>query len=334
MNLRVYRIHPGHSMIKGRTVPMSPYPYRNGPVPRLIALIMAALVIIPASLHAQEEALPDRIITLDRSTRAYEGEHTPLNFDTHHPQGMTRVGERWFMTSVESIDRAKGIGKGYLFEFTDQGKLLRTLELGDGPMYHPGGIDFDGKHIWVCVAEYRPDSNSVIYRVDPDTLGYEEVFRFHDHLGGIVAIPTRNELIAVSWGSRRFYKWKTDTKGNVINPDKPLMQRNPSHFIDYQDGQWIKGTDFLIMGGLASYKLDPDRGGSASVGGIALINAETLSPVAELPIQLYSQKGRVLNQNPFYLVQHEHGIELYSVPDDNESTLYNYTFRTRTRTDK
>ena len=32
-------------------------------------------------------------------------------------------------------------------------------------MYHPGGIDYDGRHIWVPVAEYRPNSRSIIYRV-------------------------------------------------------------------------------------------------------------------------------------------------------------------------
>ena len=35
-------------------------------------------------------------------------------------------------------------------------------------MYHPGGIDYDGRHIWVSVAEYRPNSRSIVYRIDPE----------------------------------------------------------------------------------------------------------------------------------------------------------------------
>ena len=296
----------------------------------VIVLLMALLVGFPLHASATDQSsLADAIMTLDRNTRPREGEHTPLNFNTHHPQGMTRVGDRWFMTAVEVIDRANGVGKGHLIEFNDDGHLLRTLELGEGAMYHPGGIDFDGTHIWVCVAEYRPDSNSVIYRVNPETFEHQEVFRFADHLGGIISVPSRNELIAVSWGSRRIYTWKTNDKGQVTNPTSPETKLNPSHFIDFQDGQWLEGTDYLVMGGLASYKLDPERGGNAAVGGIAIIDTETLLPIFELPIPLYSEKGRVMNQNPFYISASDRGIEIVFVPDDKESTLYRFTFPIR-----
>jgi hypothetical protein len=44
----------------------------------------------------------------------------------------------------------------------------------------------ESTHIWVPVAEYRPDSRSIVYRVDPATLEATEVLRFADHIGGIV----------------------------------------------------------------------------------------------------------------------------------------------------
>lgn len=318
-------------MVKGITNSMSPNPHIPSRIRTLSAILLTLLIAIPSPSFAQNQSvLAESIQSLTRNSRAREGTHTRLKFNTHHTQGMTRVGGRWFMTAVEVIDRANGVGKGHLFEFNDHGNLLRTLELSDGAMYHPGGIDFDGKHIWVCVAEYRPDSNSVVYRVDPNTLESTEVFRFTDHLGGIISIPKRNELIAVSWGSRRIYKWKTDN-GNVLTPASPEIKSNASHFIDYQDGQWLRGTDLILMGGLASYKLDPKRGGSAAVGGIALLDTNTLLPVFELPIPLYSEKGRVMNQNPFYIAQGERNIEIGFVPDDNESTLYRYTFPVRNR---
>ncbi|WP_308162560.1 DUF6454 family protein [Bacillus sp. ISL-7] len=37
------------------------------------------------------------------------------------------------------------------------------MKLGEGDVYHPGGIAIDCKSIWVPVAEYRPNSKSMIY---------------------------------------------------------------------------------------------------------------------------------------------------------------------------
>ena len=87
---------------------------------------------------------------------------------------------------VDGYDRTPGKGKGHLFVFNDQGELLKDIELGEGNMYHPGGIDYDGKYIWVPVAEYRPNSDSIIYKVNPETMETEEAFRVNDHIGGIV----------------------------------------------------------------------------------------------------------------------------------------------------
>jgi hypothetical protein len=52
------------------------------------------------------------------------------------------------------------------------------------------------------VAEYRPNSQSIIYRVDPETMKAEEMFRFKDHIGGLVRDTEDNSLHGVSWGSR------------------------------------------------------------------------------------------------------------------------------------
>ena len=57
-------------------------------------------------------------------------------------------------------------------------------------MYHPGGIDYDGDDIWVPVAEYRPNSRSIVYRVDPETMKATEVFRFADQSARSCTTPT------------------------------------------------------------------------------------------------------------------------------------------------
>ena len=125
-----------------------------------------------------------------------------LAFDTFHPQGLVKVGNAFYLSSVEVIaptsrvaqpvdgtDRTAGEGRGHLFKFDADGRLLSDLTLGDGAMYHPGGIDFDGQFIWVPVGEYRPDSRSIVYRVDPVTMAATGVVpstRFRSNCG-----PTR-----------------------------------------------------------------------------------------------------------------------------------------------
>ena len=90
-------------------------------------------------------------------------------------RGRVRIGDTLFVSSVEvkiptkrygalvdGHDRDAGEGVGHLFKVDlrtgHEGTLLASTTLGEGTMYHPGGIDFDGTSLWVPVAEYRPDS--------------------------------------------------------------------------------------------------------------------------------------------------------------------------------
>ena len=116
--------------------------------------------------------------------------------------------------------------------------------MGEGAIYHPGGIDYDGTSIWVPLAEYRPDSRAIVYRVDPRTMKATEVLRFADHIGAIVHNTDDRTLHGVSWGSRRFYRWTLDADGRVTNagvaPEK-LRTLNTSHYLDYQDCKYAGG---------------------------------------------------------------------------------------------
>ena len=291
-----------------------------------MALIVCLAAILTPNGHAQEPNWLHSLQSIGQDTDFTLEKNVSLSFDTHHPQGMTIIGDKLYLSSVKTINKREGKGHGYLFELDMNGKLLRSLELGDGPAYHPSGIDFDGKYIWVAVAEYRPDSSTVIYRVDPDSFDAQEMFRFNDHIGGIVSVPSRKELIGVSWGSRRIYRWALNKKGHVQNPDSPEKVMNPNHFIDYQDGQWVRGTDFLIMGGVSGYRGSNKAVGKVSVGGLALVDIRNWAIQWTAPISLYSKKGRVMNQNPFYLHGEADGtLKLYFIPDDNSSIMYIYS---------
>jgi hypothetical protein len=270
---------------------------------------------------------------LTRASKWTLVESRPMAFPTFHPQGMVKIGAEFFVSSVEvkqrprpypaprdGFDRDTGAGVGHLFKIDVQGRLLAALTLGEGPLYHPGGIDFDGRDIWVPVAEYRPNSRSIIYRVNPATLQATEVFRFPDHIGGIVHNPERRTLHGVSWGSRCFYRWTLDADGRVTDtatPPEELRASNPSFYIDYQDCKFL-GGDEMLCSGLAQI------GDTIRLGGLELVDLRTHRPIRQLPVPLWTKSGLPMTQNPCWIEPTADGLRAYFMPEDDRSTLYVY----------
>jgi hypothetical protein len=250
---------------------------------------------------------------------------------------MVRVGDAFVVSSVEvttptqrlaspvdGFDRTAGDGVGHLFRMDLEGRLLAHATIGEGSIYHPGGIDFDGAHIWVPVAEYRPDSRSVIYRVDPDTLEATEVFRFADHIGGIVHDTDTRTLHGVSWGSRRFYRWPLGSDGRVTNAATPpdvLRVLNPSHYVDYQDCAFA-GRSRMVCTGLADIR--QPGGPVIRLGGLEVVSLADGRPLHQVPVPLWTPAGRPMTQNPAWFEPTLTGLRAYFMPDDDESTLYVY----------
>ncbi len=243
---------------------------------------------------------------------------------------MVRIGDCFYVSSVESIPAERrqpgGVGGiGHIFKMDASGRLLAAITVGEGEMYHPGGIDYDGRHIWVSVGEYRPDSRSIIYRIDPATLQAEEVFRYEDHIGAIVHDHDEGVLHGLSWGSRYFYRWPLDRNGRVRNAGTPreiLRRENPAHYIAYQDGQYV-GGHFMVCSGLGNYrKKGADR--PFFLGGIELVDLKTGRPVRQVPFDHWTEGGLPMTQNPFWLEATEKGLRAYFMPEDDRSTLYVY----------
>lgn len=101
-------------------------------------------------------------------------------------------------------------------------------------MLHPKGIDFDGQFMCASVAEYRPNGQSIVYNIDPETMQPEEVFRFPDHLGSRLKDFTSDTLYNINWGSWNFYRWGIDARQHESSPDSSVMHPNSHHSIDYQ----------------------------------------------------------------------------------------------------
>jgi hypothetical protein len=314
--------------------------------PALCACVAAWLAASPvagqhaAGRHAAERShdLTPRVRQLSRATRWRLVSSTPVNFNAHHPQGMVKVGDALFVSSVEvrtpterfarpagGYDRTPGEGTGHLFELDLRGNLLAALKLGEGTIYHPGGIDWDGRFLWVPVAEYRPHSRSIVYRVNPATMKATEVFRYNDHIGAIVHDTDDRALHGVSWGSRYFYRWPLDLRGRATNAATPparLRRVNHSFYVDYQDCHYL-GRHEMLCGGLGVYRTAKD-GPEFRLGGLELVDLRTGRAQHQTPVELWTESGLPMTHNPFWVETTPGGLRAYFMPEDKQSTLYIY----------
>ena len=304
----------------------------------LMTMVAACTTSPGAPAERRASVVGDRVKLLTRASQWRPVAAIPIGFNTHHPQGMVKIGDAFFVTAVEirtptkryaqvqdGFDRDTGEGQGHLFKFDEHGKLLADLRVGEGSIYHPGGIDYDGHYIWVPAAEYRPNSHAIVYRVDPATMAMQEVFRYADHVGGIVHNTDDDTLHGVTWGSRRFYRWTMDAQGRVTNADTPpqaLRAINPSHYIDYQDCKYL-GQREMLCSGLNNYQVRKD-GPRFALGGFEVVDLTTNRAVYQVPIELWTDSGLPMTQNPFWIEATATGLRAYFMPEDEKSTLYVY----------
>lgn len=282
---------------------------------------------------------------LNRNSRWHLIHEQPLSFPTYHAQGLTRAHGKYFLSTVQVRDKSSSgqdisdsendnssPGTGHLIVFGDLGEKMQSIQLGEAALFHPGGIDRDDLYIWIPVAEYRPNSRTIIYRVRISDLHVEEVLRLDDHIGAVICDWQQQRLIGMSWGARRIYIWPLDDHRLVsVDPKQaisaPLL--NPQQFIDYQDCQYI-GDGFAVCSGLANY----NRGSSEvrfSLGGIDLWDLRQLRPLHLLPVTVQTDKTprRVMTQNPFYVELREDGLRFHFIPEDEPSTYYVYEVQAR-----
>jgi len=218
----------------------------------------------------------------------------PLEGDTGHVQGIAVDEGRLFLTSVDREAR-----KGRLLEFdAETGKQLRAVELQTGEMYHPGGIDVDDEAVWVPVAEYRPESRSVIQRRLKSSLELAGSFEVADHIGALAVLP--EGLLLANWDARKFYLYSRDGKLIWTKPNP-----NPTR---YQDMKRRYGA--IVASGL--------RGrGAAAQAVVEWLDPETLRPL-ENQVLGRSDRGVPLTSEG---MDYRDG-RLYLVPENAPSRLF------------
>jgi uncharacterized protein DUF6454 len=306
----------------------------------IIARSTAAAAVVAASLAMADtrSTLAERVLKLTRDSSWTLVASVPIAFHTYHPQGMVKIGDTLFVSSVEvkvptrrvsqaagNADRDAGEGVGHLFKFDMRGNLIADLRMGEGTVYHPGGIDYDGTFIWVPVAEYRPDSRSIVYKVEPETMKATEVFRFGDHIGSIIHNTDDKTLHGVSWGSRRFYRWTLGSGGRVTDagtPPEKLRTLNTAHYVDYQDCKYVGGRRMLCTG--VTEMRQTSEAPPFRLGGIELVSLTDGRPLHQVPVLLWTAGGLDMTHNPVWLEANATGLRGYFMPEDDTSTLYIY----------
>ncbi|HVF32385.1 MAG TPA: DUF6454 family protein [Acidimicrobiales bacterium] len=220
----------------------------------------------------------------------------PLRFDAAHPQGMVRIGRHWWISTVDVATTSGTV----LVVDADGGTLVERDPVGAGVRFHPGGLDFDGEALWVASAEYRPRSSAVVERLVPGEAP-EVAFRADDHVGAVVRLGPSGDLVGWTWGSRRFLRWTVE--GRLV-----ASARNPGHYVDLQDGQWLGGDDDLVLcGGV----------GPGPLGGLGLLRGGDLSVAREVPFPHRSPAtGRAATQNPLFAEVVGGDMVVHLLPDD------------------
>lgn len=245
-------------------------------------------------------------------------EKTKPRFDTHHPQGLAKVGDFFYLSSVEVIQKSLSIpcldddlppmpgrGIGHFFQFDRSGRLLRKMTLGDETAFHPGGIDYDGKWFWIPVSEYQPRSRTIIYRVDPVTWKAEPVFRVPDHIGSLVYNRQSKTLVGINWNSEEFYEWTPE--------GHPLRRvKNSYRNLDYQDCKYV-GEDSMLCAG----RRNDD-------GGVILVDLKNFQKVHDISCNPASSGQILMTRNPMAVEKAGRDFKYYFLPEDHDSTLYVY----------
>jgi hypothetical protein len=305
------------------------------------------------------EAIIEQFNRLGRSTVWSLVKKIAFEGDSGEPEGMVNVGEERYIVSgghytngtssygknliINGTDRTPGAGYAHLTVYDAFGGRIAdaTLTAPDAIQYHIGGIDYDGARIWATIAQYRPNTTATIVSVDPHTLASTNISNYDDHLGGIVHDPATRRLQTLNWGARNATIWNLNANGTGLTdptfpatpPTDPVSTtfsrpatviRNPSFYVDYQDCKFLGHSatyDFravMMCSGVATFS------NNVTVGGVGIVDVDTMTPLAEIPLTMVSDLGTPMTQNPFDVALVNGTMRLYFLPDQHNSTLYVY----------
>jgi len=262
---------------------------------QIILVLMASAVPLVLVCNKSGENSPVDALSLLMNYESLElVDKIPLRFDAYHVQGLEVTKQYYFITSVDTEQN-----RGWLFKVDRQSAALNSkMELTDTNLIHPGGIQFDGRYLWVPNAVYKRESRTIVYGIDPDSLTIRRAFYVGDHIGS-VASDGENFIYGVNWDALCFYTW--DLNGNQTNKvDSPTSMA-------YQDIKYFDGK--LLCSG--------HRGGSSVID---IIDPESWTLIKRIDLPADGWKNTLSREGMAF------DGNLYFLPDDGpESNIM--TFR-------
>jgi hypothetical protein len=251
---------------------------------RFFLLIIFLIFSLLLSCCQYEDSQINDLNCLLNSNNLKLESQVPLEFSTCHVQGLEVTERFYFVTSVDTKqDRA------WLFKIDrDNASLIKQKELTDGVLIHPGGLHFDGRYLWIPNAEYKRQSRTVVYGLDPDTLEICTWFSVGDHIGA-VASDGKNLIYGVNWDALHFYTW--DFSGRQLKKiDSPTSMA-------YQDIKYFAGK--LLCSG--------HRG---DISALDIIDPENWTLVRRINLPYNSWRSKLSREGMAF------DGNLYFLPDD------------------
>lgn len=306
------------------------------PICAYILMAVASVMVCSASYAAKPLSKQGkRVAKALMSTDPNEWqlvESIDLKFDTYHPQGMLKVDDTFYITTVKVERRPRytrqgkqvsvmdeGAGKGYLMQFDAGGNLLKCIELCEGAIFHPGGMDFDGRYIWVPITKYYPYSRSLIVRVDVRSHQVEKVCYVDDSIGAIIHDTDNNILVGANWDADEFLTWQLDSALEVKDAELTAAEHrhaNTAKHLAIQDSKYIGGGKMVGFG--------LKNGPKGRVGGFDVIDTRTFEKLRSADIELRTPRKSIVSGNPSTIEIVGDKMRLYFAPEDNKTTLYIY----------
>ncbi|MBN2314992.1 MAG: hypothetical protein JXM79_13755 [Sedimentisphaerales bacterium] len=187
----------------------------------LFVLQLMAVSVISACRTGCDNSPKETLQSLLDSTDIVLIHQVPVGFDTYHVQGLDLSEHFYFVTSVDTKQR-----RAWLFKVDRKsGRLDSKRGLTEGLLIHPGGMQYDGRSLWIPNAEYKRESRAKIHNIDPNNLQIRRSFDVDDHIGA-VASDGKKLLYGVNWDAKHFYTWDFDGAqlGKVASPTSAAYQ--------------------------------------------------------------------------------------------------------------
>lgn len=304
---------------------------------------LAPSVLPPPGASSQSEELIRQFVELDRSTNWRLVDKIPFSGGCHEPEGIVRLSsngnpaqdDRYFVSAGEwTVPRSpdtNGKGFAHLLVFDGTGRRLAdaVLTAPGAAEYHGGGLDYDGTYLWLTLAEYRPtNATATLVRMRPDILSPEPVLRVAGHMGAVVHDVATGDVLTLNWGARSASLWNlryTPVPLPGFTPPRAVV-KNPSHYTDYQDCKFLGRSQrygfrsVMLCGGITGGLYD----GNTSIGGVALVDMQTMVPLYEVPLTMVSDGGNLVTKNPMDAAIVDGKLRFFFLPDEHNSTLYVY----------